>query len=347
MWGRALLVLALLHPLCCADDLASVLGTAQPAYWPRNLGPAWPTSEPKAIAEALLAMCRGPPVVDHPFAYWVAAPWGAQGRDEQAPLHAVDIESARLFRCNVGFPVSEDIDIGWPVKDFLDHVWLLGLRVVVGLDAPLYAQASRVCPPQRPCGPEGICYLQRYGCYDNVRAAWRSMLRSGLVQDGHYHPALQVVILAWEPDLAVPLHCLAEGVECSWPQVLRGVVSSWDAVLDAEAEMGVQGSVNFTVTFNATEKVSARGLPKCFFLRHPEGCADYHELRNVWLAANNLLNNSYEPHNNLGESFTNRWVHYISADMKSEDVMRHVQEFYSFISPVQEAPARVVAVYSA
>jgi len=173
------------------------------------------------------------------------------------------------------------------------------------------------------------------------------MLESGLVQDGDYHPALHFVILAWEPDLVVPLHCQSEGVQCSWPQILRGVISSWDAILDAESELGVEGSVNFTVTFNATESVSAKGLPKCYFLRHPEGCGDYHELRNMWLAANDLLEDGYKPHNNLGESFTNRWVHSISVAMKPESVQQHVQEFYSFINPVHQAPARVLAVYPA
>lgn len=193
----------------------------------------------------------------------------------------------------------------------------------------------------------GICYLQRYGCYDNVRLAWRRMLQSGLVQDGQYHPALHFVILAWEPDLVVPLHCQSEDVECSWPEILRGVVSSWDAMLDIEAEQGVEGSVNLTVMFNATEQVGAKGLPKCYFLRHPEGCADYHELRNMWLSANNFLNDSYEPHNDLGKSFTNRWVHSISAVMKSENVQQYMQEFYSFISPMHQAPARVLAAYPA
>merc|ERR1711959_768765 len=136
------------------------------------------------------------------------------------------------------------------------------------------------------------------------------------------------------PDLAVPLHCQSEGKLCKWPQILRGVLSSWDALLDAEAELGVEGSVNFTVVFNATDKgceqgscasgelVSPRQLPRCYFLRHPQGCADDHDLRNMWLAANNLLNDSYEPHNKLGNIFTNRWVHSISAAMKSESVKR-------------------------
>jgi hypothetical protein len=173
------------------------------------------------------------------------------------------------------------------------------------------------------------------------------MLQSGLVQDGLYHPALHFVILAWEPDLAVPVHCQQENQQCSWPEILRGVISSWDALLDAEAELGVEGSVNFTVIFNATaaQSVSSKGLSKCYFLRHPEGCADYHELRYMWLAANNLLDDSYDPHNDLGESFKNRWVHSISSSMDSETVKQHVQEFYSFISPMHEAPARVLAFY--
>merc|ERR1712224_425937 len=136
---------------------------------------------------------------------------------------------------------------------------------------------------------------------------------------------------------------MSEKVKCSWPQLLRGVLSSWDALLDAEAELGVEGSVNFTVPFNASYHVSSRDLPKCYFLRHSEGCAEYHDLRNMWLAANNFLNDSYEPHNDLGASFTHRWVHSISDVMNSEDVKRHVQEFYSFISPIHESPARVLA----
>merc|ERR1712224_828453 len=148
---------------------------------------------------------------------------------------------------------------------------------------------------------------------------------SGLVQDGHYHPALHFIILAVEPDLVVPLHpvCQADGVKCSWPEVLRSVISSWDAIIDAESELGVEGSVNFTVMFNATESAGSRDLPKCYFLRYPEGCADYHDLRNMWLAANDALDDFYEPHNDLADSFTKRWVHSISAVMKSEDAKRH------------------------
>merc|ERR1712216_374681 len=105
------------------------------------------------------------------------------------------------------------------------------------------------------------------------------------------------------------------------------------------------GSVNFTVIFNATSKVSARGLPPCYFLRHPDGCADYHDLRNIWLAANDLLEDSYKPHNNLSESFTHRWVHSISAVMSPVDAQKHLQEFYSFISPIHDAPARIFATH--
>lgn len=343
MWCRIAVVCVAIQAGRCIDDLAHMLGTAPP-YWPRNLGPAWPSSAPTAIAERLLGMCRREPVADHPFAYWVMAPWGAEGRDEQAPLQAVGIESGRLYRCHVGWLVNDDLDIGYPVKDFLDQAWLLGLRVVIGLDEALYRQPSRTCSPERPCEAEGICYLQRYGCYDNVRKAWRRMLQSGVVQDGLYHPALHFVVLAWEPDLVVKSYCRAEGLECSWPQLLRGVLSSWDALLDAEAELGVQGSVNFSVTFNATERAPSHLLPKCYFMKYPEGCGDYHGLRNIWLAANNLLNDSYEPHNDLGESFKNRWAHSISAVMDSESAKQYVQEFYSFITPMHQAPARVLAV---
>lgn len=328
------------------ENLAGALGTAYPS-WPRNIGPSWPSSIPTALAEGVVGMCRRTPDVDHPFAYWVMAPWGAEGRDEQEPLQAVHIESARLFRCYIGLPEKDSLDLGWPIKDFFDRVYLLGLRVVIGLDAALYAQPSRVCAPQRPCEAPGLCYLQRFGCYDNIRIAWRRMLRSGLVQDGHYHPALQLVILAWQPDLAVPLHCRDIGQHCSWPEILRGPLSAWDAVLDAEAELGVEGSVNFTMTFNASDEVSSRALPKCFYLRHPEGCADNHELRNVWLAANDLLTDFYEPHNDLGESFANRWSHSISAAMTSESVKLHIQEFYSFISPVRQSVARVLSMHVA
>jgi len=138
---------------------------------------------------------------------------------------------------------------------------------------------------------------------------------------------------------------------CDWPLILRGTISAWDAIVDSEYELGVAGTVNFTVVFNATEKVDAKGLAKCYFLRYPEGCSNYHELRNIWLAANNHKENEYKDeyvlHNNLGESFTNRWVHSISSAMSSEDVRQHVQEFYSYINPVHENPARVLAEYPA
>mmetsp|Transcript_168552 Transcript_168552/g.323947 ORF Transcript_168552/g.323947 Transcript_168552/m.323947 type:complete len:357 (-) Transcript_168552:71-1141(-) len=327
-------------------DLATLLGTGG-ASWPRNTGPSWPTSDPKAIANNLLSMCKGPPVTDHPFAYWVVAPWGATGRDDQAPLQAMEIGGLRLYRCHIGWPERDTLDLGWPIKDFLNHVWLLGLRVAVSLDGPLYAQSSSVCQPERSCGPAGICFLQRYGCYDNVRLAWRSMLTgTGLAEDGAYHPALAMIILMVEPDTVVSQYCAEQGVTCSWPEMLRSVLSSWDAILDAEYERGVQGSVNFTTSFLPARDVSSRKLPKCYYLRHPNGCAESHNLRNMWLAANDYLEDEYEPHNDLGASFNARWVHSLNPRTPPADLPVLMQEYYSFIAPVHGTPANVVEFHS-
>merc|ERR1711869_167845 len=101
--------------------------------------------------------------------------------------------------------------------------------------------------------------------------------------------------------------------------------------------MGVYGAVNLTVIFQPAEHVSSRNLPKCFFMRYPQGCEDYHELRAMWLAANDYLDDFYEPHHDLVEQFRKRWMHSLRAEVPAEATKLHVQEYYSFINPVHES----------
>lgn len=64
-----------------------------------------------------------------------------------------------------------------------------------------------------------------------------------------YHPALSYFILVNEPDLKIPE--TADSVLPDSQRLAKAIISAFDAVLDAEHEAKVTGSlINFTVTFS-------------------------------------------------------------------------------------------------
>lgn len=272
-----------------------------------DLAANWPTADTGELDRRLANICRGPLADAGPFAYWIAHGWGPEGPVETlAPLVWMDVRGRRLDLCHVQ----------WPTRELLDLVWLLGRTFVIGVDDRLLSLDG------------WECRSLRYGCYDAVRDAARELLASELVEHGRYHVALEAFVLAKHPDMTSPSLV---------PLAIKTVLSSWDGLLDAEAELGVAGTADVTAAFAVVERPG--GPEYCYGLRAPIGCAGEDTLRNFWDAVHDRLDTGYRPHNDLPRSYATRWVHAFSNPGALREVPELLQGLYRYAEPADERPS--------
>merc|ERR1719464_246171 len=105
------------------------------------------------------------------------------------------------------------------------------MGVVVGLSSFPFIQGAA------PCSKTG------FDCFNNVYEAYKANLLRGFTINNFtaYHPALRTLILMNEPDLSIHPRSL----------VCRAMISAFDAVLQAEKDVGVTGNpISITVTYS-------------------------------------------------------------------------------------------------
>jgi len=150
-----------------------------------------------------------------------AVQWADWGRGDLQIMKALGANTVRTY--------GNDPNIS--KRLFLDEAMKQGMGVVVGISDYPYIQGAT------PCMRTG------FDCFDNVYVAYKANLLRGFTINNFtaYHPALRSIILMNEPDLAVHPRRL----------VCRAMISAFDAVLQAEKDVGVTGNpVSITVTFS-------------------------------------------------------------------------------------------------
>jgi len=196
---------------------------------------------PAAGAEPIMGISYGPAPLksiegasqlpaDDWFSSEAVMMWGRAGRGD---LHVIRQLGANMVRLYGNYP---DLDH----TNFLDEAHKEGLGVAAGMsDWPYYQMVP------------GSCITTNYNCFDQVRELYLKNLQKGFVRaDGSYHPALRYFNILNEPDLKVPSTTDIGGPE-EPRKMAKALVSSFDALLDAEKEIGVSGPlINFTATFS-------------------------------------------------------------------------------------------------
>jgi len=283
----------------------------------------------KAPADRLAGLCGGGPLEDSDLAtFWVSALLrGFRGRSDLDDLRVMGVRAMQLHRC-----VVNQTDF----KDFLDKAWVDGLSVVIELPSRLYLDSS------------SGCFSRDFNCYYVVRRLYRQLLATAVSEDGEYHPAIRLILLARDPDLLTPAYCAGE--DCARQGAFRAVVTAWDGLLDAESELGVspgrtpQQTVRAAALFSTAALPSNETEPTCHYLTVASGgCPGTDVLRGLWLAMRHapgsartgegLGNVVFAPHNDLEAVLPTRWLHTFGAESGQADVVRTLRDYYSFITP--------------
>jgi len=163
-------------------------------------------------------------------------------------------------------------------RTFLDAALEKNIDIIAGMSDYPYIQ-----------GPDP-CMRNDWNCYDQVYENYRTSLLHGFTLTGKntYHPALKALILINEPDLKVHPRS----------KTCRAVASAFDAVLQAEKDVGVTGNpIALTATFSFAmfDPKTGPGLGQMidFYncIKKPEAAPT-----------------SYTPKNDLLAAYKARWV---------------------------------------
>eukprot|EP00929_Paragymnodinium_shiwhaense_P109732 TRINITY_DN76230_c0_g1_i1.p1 TRINITY_DN76230_c0_g1~~TRINITY_DN76230_c0_g1_i1.p1 ORF type:complete len:570 (+),score=93.08 TRINITY_DN76230_c0_g1_i1:66-1775(+) len=259
------------------EDLSHVV----PGSWATAQSvPGSATSLPAALAampqwQALAGACMSPAAGQASsdlLEMWLLGRWMPEDRPDQVEL-SVSLQTtfSQLKHCRVD-PAAEG-----SLRVFLDRAWVLGLRVAIGLPDKLFFDPATGC-----------IATEQFDCHNVVRAHYHDILESELTEDGHYHPALELILLTGaRTDVAFLQRCEALGMACSEREYLKLVVSAWDGLLKAEREFGVdERHVRISVPFSAAavSQASASIEDSCYQMRAPGGCAGPNMMRKLWAA---------------------------------------------------------------
>ncbi|CAE8685803.1 unnamed protein product [Polarella glacialis] len=216
------------------------------------------------------------------------AMWAPWGRNDLQVIKDMGANTIRLY--------GNDPNVS--KRDFLDEAMKDGFSVISGMSDYGFIQ-----------GPTP-CEKDNWYCFDQVYESYMVNLKHGLTINNFtsYHPALKALIISNEPDLKVKPRSLT----------CRAMVSSWDAILQAEKDLGVTGNpIAFTVTFTfASWGAGAPGLSQMQDF--------YHCLKNPGAAPT-----LYTPKNDVLKAYNERFVNSFNTNNPAADVKRLLIDKYA------------------
>ncbi|CAJ1396150.1 unnamed protein product [Effrenium voratum] len=196
------------------------------------------------------------------------AMWDSWGRGDLDLLKSMGVNTLRMY----------GNDLNYSHRSFLDGALKRDMDIIVGLSDWGFIQGPD------PCEKKG------YLCFDQVYEAYKGNLLKGFAIKNYtmYHPALKALIISNEPDLKV--HPRTD--------VCRAMISSLDAILQAEKDLNVTGNpIALTVTFSFAS-----------FGKDPPGLGQMEELYGC-LQNPEAAPTNYTPKNDVLSAFKQRWVH--------------------------------------
>jgi hypothetical protein len=211
-------------------------------------------------------MKRGELIPNDDFMSEQAAPmWASWGRGDLKTIRQLGANSVRLY--------GNDPRVD--KRAFLDEALRLGLDVIVGMSDYPYLQA------------EDSCAKHDFDCFSQIYQSYTQNLINGLTIKNNtaYHPAVKAVIVINEPELKMK-HSTGD---------CKAVVSAFDAMLQAERDLGVVGNpVTFTVAYSIAAKYGTGGIGQ---MEHLYGCM----MRPHAVAY-------YKPKNDVTNAYLTRWA---------------------------------------
>mmetsp|Transcript_7835 Transcript_7835/g.22494 ORF Transcript_7835/g.22494 Transcript_7835/m.22494 type:complete len:1069 (-) Transcript_7835:99-3305(-) len=209
--------------------------------------------------------------------------WGPEGRSDLALIKSLGANTVRLYGNDPSLDHTE----------FLDEALNQGLQVIAGISDYPYTQMP------------GNCLSTEFNCYTQVKEQYLQNLKRGFLAVGNaYHPALRTMILMNEPDLKFP----------NGPKsYCKAIISAFDAVLDAEREVGIAGQApTFTTTFSFG--VCGGGCKK---LGEKPAIGQMLELRQ---AMQDPASVGYKPKNDLWAAYKLRFINSVNTANPATDM---------------------------
>eukprot|EP00438_Fugacium_kawagutii_P019983 Skav217088 [mRNA] locus=scaffold2169:219485:225031:- [translate_table: standard] len=244
--------------------------------------------------------------------------WSSSGRGDLKVIRSLGANAVRLqlgaWRWREGLA-------GWYGNNpelqhgaFLDEAQRNGLLVIPGMSDFPYTQ-----------DPHQSCVATNYNCFSQavamgqavnppmthgVKKQYMENLKNGFLKDHQYHPALPYFILVNEPDLKIPE--TADSVLTDSQRLAKAIISAFDAVLDAEHEAKVTGSlINFTATFS---------YAICQVCPENQGLPALGQMRLVRDAMMNPQKYGYAPKHPLHTAYLQRWVNSFNTANEAADL---------------------------
>lgn len=156
--------------------------------------------------------------------------WGWDGRNDLGFIRQLNMNSLRLYSSSPAVNATS----------FLDTANSWGLKVLPNIPDSSFLQPSA---EHMPCG------LQGFDCFSKLKDVYTDYLKNGFVTNGTYHPAIDTVILANEPDLKF----LSADMSKNGKEYMKSLVSAFDGVLVAEQDVGVdvlRSKVRWAIPFS-------------------------------------------------------------------------------------------------
>eukprot|EP00429_Kryptoperidinium_foliaceum_P059911 CAMPEP_0176075604 /NCGR_PEP_ID=MMETSP0120_2-20121206/37789_1 /TAXON_ID=160619 /ORGANISM="Kryptoperidinium foliaceum, Strain CCMP 1326" /LENGTH=707 /DNA_ID=CAMNT_0017409311 /DNA_START=50 /DNA_END=2171 /DNA_ORIENTATION=+ len=238
------------------------------------------------------------------FCNEAVAMWGRAGRGDLRVIRSLGANFVRLYGNN---PNNDH-------TNFLDEARFLGLSVAAGLSDYPYFQHPGSCKAS-----------SEYNCFSQVMPLYLMNLRNGfLTPEGEYHPALKYMNILNEPDLKMPATATT-GDRDGPIQMVRAIISGFDAMLEAEKVAGVRGPlVNITATFSYAVCSACERFPDKPALGQIAALDD---------GMRNPEKYGYKPKNDITAAYVARFTHSFNTQNPATDLQVQFMNDYSATFP--------------
>jgi len=231
--------------------------------------------------------------------------WGRAGRADLRNIQLLGANVVRLYGNNAANDHST----------FLDEAHAEGLGVLSGMsDYPFYQMMPGNCRE----------YTQ-YDCFSQVKDSYMHNLQKGfLAMNKTYHAALKVMNILNEPDLKMPPDATT-GVADGPIKMSKAIISAFDAMLEAEQEMGVvEPRLNFTTTF------SYAVCRACSRFSNAPALGQIAQLHDAMLHPESY---GYKPKHNITAAYFKRWIHSFNTANPATDLEPQFLDHYVLAFP--------------
>eukprot|EP00933_Yihiella_yeosuensis_P052813 TRINITY_DN5093_c0_g2_i5.p1 TRINITY_DN5093_c0_g2~~TRINITY_DN5093_c0_g2_i5.p1 ORF type:complete len:716 (+),score=113.82 TRINITY_DN5093_c0_g2_i5:137-2284(+) len=293
-----------LHPgMSSAEEFQDVIHRSDPTTCPRPCLLRYPTYNTPSFRDPkyrkMKGVAYGPSPLKSHFSRLLnddfmseitGAMWADWGRGDMALIKSLGGNTMRLY----------GNDANTSHRAFLDAAFEKGIDIVAGMSDFGFSQ-----------GPNN-CLINHWYCFDEAYFYYHQQLKKGFAIDDfkRYHPAFKAMIICNEPDLKIEQNV---GKANRAQFTCRAMASIFDALLQAEKDVGVRGNpIAFTTTW-----AFANYYPRGHF---PKNVPALNQMEEFWRCVQDPLGvGQYRPKNDLQAAFRARFVNSFNTQNNAKE----------------------------